>query len=129
MGADDRQKGGEVAGAEADLAGIDRLGAAQRLVRLSAALTVAGLVMLVGDSGGRPRPQLELSARVMARLDLDVPAWVPAGRAARHPSAWRRAVDLRPTPGMFRWDPSVDRLLIEPRLAPTVPPSGREVPR
>ncbi|MBW2455309.1 MAG: hypothetical protein JRI68_12395 [Deltaproteobacteria bacterium] len=129
MGADDRQESGAVVDATGDLDGIDRLSAARRLLRVSLVLTVVGLLVLILDGWWRPRSQLELSAQVMAGLDLDVPAWVPSGRAGRHAGAWRRAVDLRPTPRMFRLDPSVDRLLIDPRLASPVGQPPGEVAR
>jgi len=125
MGADDRQKGVAVAGGSDHTVAVDRLSAARRLAWVSAVLTLVALASLLGDAGWRPRPQLELAAQVMAGLDLDVPAWVPAGRAGRHATAWRAAVDLRASPSMFRWDPSVDRLLIQPPVAPPHGEVGR----
>ena len=129
MGADDRQEGGSVAGVAVDFGGLDRLGAAQRLLWVSLGLTAVGLLGLVCDARWRPRHQLERSAQVMARLDLGVPAWVPAGRAGRHVAAWRSAIDLRPTPAMFRFDPSLDRWLLSPSRAPAPGPFRDEVDR
>ncbi len=129
MGEDDRQESGAVVDVAGDLEGIDRLDAARHLLQVSLALTVVGLLALILDGWWRPRPGLELSAQVMAGLDLDVLAWVPAGRAGRQGSVWRRAIDLRPTPRMFQLDPSVDRLLLEPRLTPAEEQPRGEVAR
>jgi hypothetical protein len=116
MGADDRQEGGSLGETAARLGAIDRLAAARRIVQLSLGLTAAGLVVLALDYGWRPRSQIGVSVQVMTSLDLAVPAWVPAGRAGRQHGARRCAVDLRPSPRMFRFDPSVARLLIRPAV-------------
>ncbi len=129
MGADDRQEGGSLADAAAHLRAIDRLAAARRLVQVSLGLTAIGLLVLVLDPWWRPRPQLGRAAQVMTSLALAVPAWVPSGRGGRQQGARHSAIDLRPSPRMFRFDPSVDRLLIQPAAPPGTRSSHDEVSR
>lgn len=113
MGADDRQEG-ESLRLAAPPAAADAMGAAIRLLQLSAAVLVLCVGSLVLDPLLRPRAGLSRSAALAGDLSLTEPSWVPSGRLARHPLAGHRGVDLRPDPRLMRFEPGIEQLLVRP---------------
>ena len=102
----------------------DRLKDAAMLALVSVAIAVVALTSLALDPWVRSRPALSRSAAAVRQLELSTLAWLPSGRALRHPDLSHPGVDLRPSP---RWPlPPVapEHLLLDPSAAAVRPRSA-----